>query len=62
MVNQGKCDGDMRVHLPTEAKLELRRLAQSEGRTLSAYARRVLVMHATVEVTRKKLEGTIRDT
>lgn len=60
VAHSGKCDDDLRVHLPSEYKAVLRTLAEQEGRTLSAYARRVLLLHATVEVTKRSVEGPNR--
>jgi hypothetical protein len=55
-MNKSKCDDSFRVHLPSDRKQILEHLAALDGRKLSDYARRVLLHHATVEVTLRKVE------
>jgi predicted DNA-binding protein len=55
-MDKSKCDDSFRVHLPSDKKQVLEQLAASDGRKLSAYARRVLEHHATVAITLRKVE------
>lgn len=59
-MDKTKCDDSFRVHLPSQVKEILEHIAEQDGRKLSAYVRRVLVHHATVEVTLRKVEGPFR--
>jgi predicted DNA-binding protein len=59
-MNKSKCDDSFRVHLPSQVKEILEHIAERDGRKLSAYVRRVLEHHATVEVTLRKVEVPFR--
>lgn len=40
-----KCDDDLRIHVPSQLKNDLFRLAEQDGRTLSDYLRYLLELH-----------------
>lgn len=56
----GKCDEDIRIHVPGQLKNDLFRLAEQDGRTLSDYVRYLLELHAYGH--RKKILGEARGT
>ncbi len=56
-----KCDDDLRIWLPADLKVRVRELAARDERKVSVYVRRVLELHVdTVEIHRRKVEGTFR--
>jgi hypothetical protein len=59
----GKVDDEMKIHLQSELKNRLFRLAEMDGRSLSEYCRRVLTLHACghYEVVTAQKEGNNRD-
>ena len=52
-----KCDDDIKVHVPSVLKAELRRIAQMKDRELSDYVRHVLTRHVIVERALRGSEG-----
>lgn len=44
-----KCDDDIKVHVPSTLKAELKRIAEKKDRELSDYLRHVLTRHVIVE-------------
>lgn len=55
-----KCDDDLKVHLPSELKAQVKQLAQRNDRDLSDYVRYVLTRHVIVEVALAGAEGAYR--
>ena len=50
-----KCDEDIKVHVSSTLKADLRRIAEKRDRDLSDYVRHVLTRHVIVE---RALAGT----
>jgi len=50
-----KCDDDIKIHVPSSLKVDLKRIATKNDRDLSDYVRHVLTRHVIVE---KALSGT----
>ena len=55
-----KCDDDIKVHVPSTLKADLRRIAERKDRELSDYVRHVLTRHVIVERALSSYEGAER--
>jgi hypothetical protein len=52
-----KCDEDIKVHVPSALKADLKRIAEKRDRELSDYVRHVLTRHVIVERALRSHEG-----
>lgn len=52
-----KCDEDIKVHVPSALKADLKRIAETKDRELSDYVRHVLTRHVIVERALRGSEG-----
>lgn len=52
-----KCDDDIKVHVPSSLKQDLKRIAEKKDRELSDYVRHVLTRHVIVERALAGAEG-----
>jgi len=55
-----KCDDDIKVHVPSALKADLRQIAARKDRELSDYVRHVLTRHVIVERALTGYEGAGR--